>query len=220
MPYDVIVVPGFRGSEPEHWQSWLQEELPGARRVSRVDWHNPTLYHWTTQVVRAIDESENPVILVAHSFGSLVSTLAIRNRRQRVAGAFLVAPADPERFGLFGVRSANRELEASIARYLPDSALGVPGTVIASENDPWMKLPHAYAWARRWGLNFHNAGKVGHINVDSGHGPWPLIKELVEQFIGSLGHQIPEEQGNLYSRLAFSGTEGFARLHDYRLLYA
>jgi hypothetical protein len=64
--------------------------------------------------------------------------------------------------------------------------LNVPGLLIGSQNDPWMKLQHAYAWARRWNLVFHDAGLAGHINVESGYGPWPWIGGVVESMGASL----------------------------------
>jgi len=48
-----------------------------------------------------------------------------------------------------------------------------------------MTLDTAEDLARALGSRFVNAGHVGHINVDSGHGPWPqgeaLLKELIHR---------------------------------------
>jgi hypothetical protein len=32
----------------------------------------------------------------------------------------------------------------------------------------------------RWQLLFHDAGAVGHINVDTSFGPWPWIQQVTE----------------------------------------
>ena len=119
--------------------------------------------------------------------------MAISNRPDHVAGAILVAPADPQRCGLFGAREGHIASYPSIAELLPDGPLNILGLLIASRNDPWMKFGHAYACSKRWELAFHDAGEVGHINVDSGFGPWPLIK----LFTDSLYDLLQENLGKL-----------------------
>lgn len=184
MSYRVLVVPGFHGSDEAHWQTWLEKQLPNSQRIDRVDWEMPVVKAWAKAVTRALDEDPVPTVIVAHSFGCLASALAIANRPNLDLAAVFVAPAQPDRFAAFGERD-NPALP-SIAQYLPDGTLNVPGLLIGSQNDPWMKLPHAYAWARRWNLIFHDAGEVGHINTESGFGPWPWIKGVVESIGESL----------------------------------
>jgi len=38
-----LIVPGFHGSGPDHWQSWFEARLPEARRVIGIDWEAPVL---------------------------------------------------------------------------------------------------------------------------------------------------------------------------------
>src|SRR5690606_23598384 len=56
--------------------------------------------------------------------------------------------------------------------------LKVSGSLIASRNDPWMRFDKAADLAQRWGLALHDAGAAGHINPESGYGPWPLALQL------------------------------------------
>ncbi|WP_275100048.1 RBBP9/YdeN family alpha/beta hydrolase [Sedimenticola hydrogenitrophicus] len=178
MSTNVLIVPGYHGSGDAHWQSWLEARLPQARRVTGIDWEVPALYRWAEAVINDLDNPPYPSIIVAHSFGCLASALAIAHRPRRVAGVILVAPADPQRFALSGPRNPAQPRELSIAWSLPENALNTPGLVVGSRNDPWMKLQHAHAWAKRWGLPLHDAGSVGHINVDAGFGPWPWIEQI------------------------------------------
>jgi predicted alpha/beta hydrolase family esterase len=116
-------------------------------------------------------------IAVAHSFGCLALArhldrhLLDRGQQQngRIKAVLMVAPADPVKFDL--------------AHRLPQSGLGIPATVIGSEDDPWMPLNRAREWADRWGARFTNLGKAGHINVESGFGPWPLARYKVDELI-------------------------------------
>ena len=54
--------------------------------------------------------------------------------------------------------------------------------LVASANDPWMRLTAASVWADRWGAQFECIGRAGHINADSGFGPWPQGLSLFERF--------------------------------------
>ncbi|TCT24151.1 serine hydrolase [Thiobaca trueperi] len=44
---------------------------------------------------------------------------------------------------------------------------------MASRNDPWMRLETVEHWAGLWGSVMIDIGDAGHINIDSGFGPWP-----------------------------------------------
>ncbi len=176
----VLIVPGYRGSGPGHWQSWLEGELPEARRVTGIDWDTPLLARWAGEVRREIDAAAGAVWIVAHSFGCLASVVAAADRPQKVAGLLLVAPADPERFELLGVREDRRH-STGVGGFLPHSAFSCPSILVSSRNDPWLKLDAACAWAERWGSLLIDIGEAGHVNVDSGHGPWPLALSLLQQ---------------------------------------
>ena len=180
MDQTVLIVPGYRGSGAGHWQTWLEQALPEAHRVGGIDWDQPVLARWAVRVRQAIDAATGQVWIVAHSFGCLASVVAAADRADRVAGLLLVAPADPERFHLLGLRDG-RKLFASVAGHLPAAPLRCPSMLVASRSDPWLSVAAAQDWAARWGSRFIDVGEAGHINVDSGHGPWPLALNLLAQ---------------------------------------
>lgn len=179
MQHTTLIVPGFHGSGPLHWQTWIEERLPGAQRVSGIDWEQPVLARWAGAVRDEIDAAPHAVWLVAHSFGCLATVVAAADRPDKVAGALLVAPADPRRFGPLGLRAEDEAADESIADWLPDAALECPSIVVASSNDPWLSLESAAAWAERWGSRLIDIGDAGHINTDSGFGPWPSGLDLL-----------------------------------------
>lgn len=164
----LLIVPGLRDSGPTHWQSWLQQQYRDARRVVQRDFSQPDLQRWAERVQSTLDRAgPGPWIAVAHSFGclALVKHLA-EQPDSTIQQALLVAPAEPDKFGL--------------AELLPHQRLPIPSTVIASQNDPWMSAASALRWAGRWGSSFSNLGPVGHINSEAGFGPFPLAKRWVE----------------------------------------
>src|SRR5918998_1968651 len=97
----VLMLPGWTNSGPEHWQSQWERAHPEYRRVEQANWDTPTRDDWLPTIARAIDEAAPPVVLVAQSLGCIAAVEWARQADPasitRVAGAFLVAPADVER---------------------------------------------------------------------------------------------------------------------------
>jgi predicted alpha/beta hydrolase family esterase len=166
-----LIVPGLNSSGSAHWQTWLESQLPDAIRVIQGDWKRANLPEWASRVRREISRREGPILIAAHSFGALAAVQAAEDHGERIAGALLVAPADPDKFG--------------VADALPAGPLSFPATIVASSNDPWLSIEGALALAIRWGANLVDLGNAGHINADSGFGPWPFGLALLQQLAGS-----------------------------------
>ncbi len=164
----LLIIPGLRDSGPTHWQSWLQQQYRDARRVVQRDFSQPDLQRWADRIHASLENAPaGPWIAVAHSFGCLALARHLADHPDSpVQQALLVAPAEPDKFGL--------------AELLPQRRLSITLTVIGSQNDPWMTAASAQRWAARWGASFTNLGQVGHINSESGFGPFPLAKRWVE----------------------------------------
>ncbi|MBA4131594.1 MAG: alpha/beta hydrolase [Hyphomicrobium sp.] len=163
----LLIIPGLHSSGPAHWQTWLEEQVPGTVRVIQGDWSKPDLPEWSARVRRDIARNPGQHIIAAHSFGALAAVHATVRDAVRIAGALLVAPADPDKF--------------NIAEDLPRDPLPFPAVVVASSNDPWMSLWKAADWADRWGADLVNLGDAGHINAEAGFGPWPEGLDLIER---------------------------------------
>lgn len=167
--YRVLVVPGLHNSGPGHWQSRWQSLFPSFERVEQDQWDVPDLPAWSARLdqVRRPGQGgrRKPMLIVAHSFGTLTTVHSLARDARDVAGVLLVAPADPDKFG--------------VADLLPRRPLPCPSMVIGSGNDPWMAAASAARWARHWGSDFINAGELGHINAESGLGDWPLGLETL-----------------------------------------
>ena len=59
-----------------------------------------------------------------------------------------------------------------------------PGpVVVASTNDPFCPIRTAGAYARSWGSEVVRLQNAGHINVESGHGEWPLGLALLQSLM-------------------------------------
>ncbi len=173
-PANVLLLPGWQNSGPEHWQSHWQA-THGYVRVEQHDWVRPLRGDWIARLEDVVLQGEAPVVLVAHSLGCLlVAAWAAHSRNtHRIKAALLVAPADAE-------REALRPMLASWAP-IPMLALPFQSTLVASRNDPYCSFERAQQLANAWGASLIDAGHKGHINVESGLGDWPMGHELLEQ---------------------------------------
>ena len=169
MSFRVVIVPGWRDSGPGHWQSLWAEGIPGATRVAQDDWVTPTRSAWVRALEALLLESEVPAVIAAHSLGCIATSHLGDEAVSRIAGALLVAPADPER----------RAVLSDFAP-VPYARLPYRSIVVASTNDPFCPVRLAGAYARAWGSEFVRMQNAGHINVDSGHGDWPLGLALLQ----------------------------------------
>jgi len=163
--HPVLIVPGLHNSDEHHWQSHWQNALPHSKRIEIDNWSTPDLEKWRNGIKQSLDAINEPVIIIAHSFGTLASASIATEYVDKIAALFLVAPADPDKF--------------SIAHDLPQSILPIETKIIASSNDPWMTDSKAAYWALQWGADFLRLKNAGHINSDSNIGIWPEgIREL------------------------------------------
>ena len=164
---DILIVPGHGNSGPEHWQTRWEQKLGSARRVQQADWSKPHFTAWQDQLVREVEAAKRPAIIVAHSLGAItVVHAAKRLAGTAVKGAFLVAPPGET------YMVEHEEIDLKFAD-VPRDPLPFPSVLVASRNDPYCPYLEAEEWAYAWGSAFSDAGESGHINTDSGHGPWP-----------------------------------------------
>ena len=174
-----VIVPGVGGSEHDHWQSWLQRQLKSCSRVQQQDWNKPVLHEWVEQFIKTVQAIQEPIQIVAHSFGCLTTVAALAQHpelNQKIKNLVLVAPANPARFGDAGFA---RESQNDYQQYFHQLKLQVPTQMIISENDPWLNFQDALQLAKAWKIRPKNLGQVGHINVASGFGPFPEIYDFL-----------------------------------------
>jgi predicted alpha/beta hydrolase family esterase len=173
---DILVVPGYTNSGPDHWQSRWQERLSTARRVTQDSWDQPEPEAWRDAVIAAVQAAARPVVLVAHSLGVVSCVQAAPYLAPgRVVGAFLVALPDVER----------PDTPAVLRTFAPIPREHLPfrSVLVTSRSDPYTAYDRAGEFAAAWGAELVDAGESGHLNSESGHGPWP---EGLMRFAGFL----------------------------------
>lgn len=182
---NVLVLPGWQNSGPDHWQSHWEREQTAYRRVEQRDWEWPARDEWIATLEQAIAASALRVVLVAHSLGCVAAgawaASAPAPSRARVAGAFLVAPADVDRVDAIAPLRAWRPM--------PRAALPFPSVVVASRTDPYVSFARAADLAASWRSELVDLGDAGHINADAGYGAWPAGHALLRDFIARCGER-------------------------------
>lgn len=176
---DILIVPGYKGAGPDHWQSRWEAKITTARRVAMGDWHKPVFEEWKHNLLEAVKETTRPVILVGHSIGSQVIVQCADEYPKKIAGAFLVAPPNVENPRI----RPKHLLTFGPARTDP---LPFPSVTIASRNDHFCEFEVAEEMAASWGSLFMDAGESGHLNAESGHGPWPEGIMVFSRFLNGM----------------------------------
>jgi len=178
---DILLLPGWSGSGPDHWQSRWGRSLKTARIVAQDDWNRPQRDAWVGRIIEAVRQATRPVVLVAHGSGvAAVAHAAPALSELNVVGAYLVAPADLEDVNAFP------EVHGGFTP-VPLQPLPFPAVVIASSSDPFCSMERARSFAEAWGATLVPAGDAGHIDADSGHGPWPEGLMRFGLFLSQLG---------------------------------
>jgi predicted alpha/beta hydrolase family esterase len=174
-----VIVPGIWNSDPEHWQShWQDDRGEDAVRIAPTSWSEPDPDDWSAAIDRAVAAVQGVPVLVAHSLGVLAVTRWLADHDDgRVAGAFLVAPPDPDAPGFPG---AARGFTA------PTGAVSTPTLLVVSDDDPYCTAERAEEMAATIGAEVRRIGAHGHVNIASGVGEWAAGRALVEDFVAGL----------------------------------
>jgi predicted alpha/beta hydrolase family esterase len=176
----VIIVPGLREANGQHWQSLLAKKLPNVREVPPMGREDIDCARRVAALEREASAVEGPIVLVAHSAGVLTVAHWARRTSRAVRGALLAAPPDfetplPEGY------PTTEALDRAGWLPIPVAPLPFPTLLAVSRNDPLCRLSRACELALQWRSRFVDLGEVGHLNPASGHGDWPMADALVAE---------------------------------------
>lgn len=179
--FQILLVPPWENASAKHWMRVWQRKYPRFLRIEQQDWMTPSRNEWVKTLDEYICEQTKPVILVAHSLGTITVAHWATEYNRPIAGAFLVAPPDVER--------ADTPAEIKNFAPVPLIKFNFPSVVAASENDNYISLSRAEFFAGKWRSQFINVGAAGHINAKSGHGEWQQGEHLLREFIEQIYNQ-------------------------------
>lgn len=175
-PY--LIIPGWGGSGPDHWQSFWARDLH-AKRVELTNWFAQSRETWVDAIESALaalaQRDARPPVLVAHSLGCIALAHWARQSRRTIRAALLVAPAD--------VEHPPCEQRLSAFGPIPLAPLPFPSLVVASDDDPHAELPRVRGFAAAWVSELHVVRAGGHLNATSGLGRWRLGRALLASLL-------------------------------------
>ena len=178
MARSFLILHGYAGSGPEHWQSWLAVRLRRAGdTVAYPDLPSPdapTLEAWRAALEEEMRGLPGEPVVVCHSLACILwlhhcaAALREGGRADRV---LLVAPPSasagvrpilsffPVPLDAAGVAAAAGEtrIACAVDSYCPEGADALYGAPLDLPVD---RLPDG----------------AGHINPDAGYGPWPAVE--------------------------------------------
>jgi uncharacterized protein len=171
----VLILHGWQGSGPDHWQTWLAGRL--RERGEQVSYPElpdpdaPTLDDW----LAAFDEHlarPGGLVVLCHSLACIVWL----HRARQVEGgpverALLVAPPSGivDTMGLPGFFPL-RTAPADVGRAARSTLL------VHSDDDPYCPEGAGRMYAEPLGIRAECLPGAGHINTDAGYGPWPALE--------------------------------------------
>ena len=181
--FSVLIHPGLGGAGEDHWQTHWERAFPDFVRVQQAAWDQPVYDDWAANLTEAVSKAPRPVVLVPHSAGtSLVMRWSFDqpDAAKRVAGAFMVAPSDRDRWKV-GDPSGPRGFGSMILKRLP-----FPSAVVAGRDDDRVTFDRAQAFAQAWGSLFFDGGNHGHLGSAARLGLWPQGLVYFGQFLATL----------------------------------
>ena len=174
-----LILHGWAGSGAEHWQTWLAERLSSAGEFVRYpvlpDYDAPDLAQWLSvlrQELSAMDGIAERVV-ICHSL-SVVLWLhhAKTQSRTQAERLLLVAPPCPQgclpEFASFFPVPLDK---IALMRSARDIRL------VCTAGDPYCPEQAAIYYGQSLGIETEILPpQAGHINVESGYGPWPAVE--------------------------------------------
>jgi serine hydrolase len=176
-----LLLHGWQGSGPGHWQTWLADRLAAAGHHVRYpdlpECDEPCPDRWGAAFhaeLTALAAGAGERVVAAHSLGCVLwlREAARIPPAQRVARVALVAPPCPgaavAELARFYPTGADRDAVAAAARET---------RLVCSDDDPYCPRPGADRhWADPLGLPVDLLPGAGHVNVEAGFGPWPAME--------------------------------------------
>lgn len=173
-----LILHGWQGSGPDHWQTWLARRLEQAGEDVRYprlpDPDLPDVGAWSAAMLEAYGDMPGDRVVLCHSLACLLwarEARAIAERERPAERVLLVAPPCPvspipDAASFYPTPLDPRAVAAAARDTL----------VVASDDDPYCPAGAAVSFAEPLGLPAEVLPGAGHVNPEAGFGPWPAVE--------------------------------------------
>ena len=185
----ILVLHGWGGNKPEHWQEHLVLKLAtegvDIRYPKFTDPKAPNLAIWLDELSKVIEDiPEDAIVTVlAHSLGSILwmhyAAEAVDSEPTvRPTRVLLVAPP----YVVREIPPLDAPEGASAFFPPPMSPAGIKAAasetiLVASDTDDYATFDQSAAYADRLGIPIYKLPGAGHISPYYGYGEWPWVLE-------------------------------------------
>ena len=171
-----LILHGYQGSGPGHWQTWLAGRLRATdAQVSFPDLPDadePQLRSWLDALARELDALPSAPVVLCHSLACLLWLHHAAAGGSPASRLLLVAP--PSQAGAPDVLASffPAPLDAEALRAsAPDGV-----RLVCSDDDPYCPEGAPTLYGRPLQLACDVLHGRGHLNPDAGLGPWPAVE--------------------------------------------
>ncbi|MFT5835788.1 MAG: putative alpha/beta hydrolase family esterase [Sulfurimonas sp.] len=176
MKQRVLLVHGWGGSDDPHWQSWLAAQLVKdygcVSFLKFSDYEFPNKDVWKKELLNELKDFK-PTIVICHSLANtLWFHLCNEEEIADVEKLFLVAPPS--------LNSQIQELKGFFPLSAPKNLHAKEVLLVCSANDPYMNIQEAKLLQEELSVEMEVLQDAGHINADSGFGPWPWMLDKLK----------------------------------------
>jgi len=171
-----LILHGYVGSGPGHWQTWLAGRLrSGDASVyypDLPDADSPSLRSWLEALQRELDSIAEPPVVLCHSLACLLWLHHAAAGGKPASRVLMVAPPSeagaPDELASFFPCPLDGEALAASA---PDGV-----RIVCSDDDPYCPEGAAELYGRPLGVLTDVVSGGGHLNPETGYGPWPAVE--------------------------------------------
>lgn len=169
MALRVLILHGWNGSEPPHWQEWLAKKLESEGIVVSFpelpDKDHPDKEAWIATALGEIERFK-PNAVVCHSLGCTLWFHIVNNHTvEGIEKLLLVSPP------------YNKTEIPTIATFFPvetpKTLQAAESLMIVSDDDPYLSMKQAGDLFQTLDIKTKILQEAGHINAESGFGPLP-----------------------------------------------
>jgi uncharacterized protein len=173
-----LILHGYAGSGPEHWQSWLAQRLRERGETVAYpdlpDPFEPRLDAWRDALAEQLRAPHGELTVIAHS---LACILWLHHCREPVADG---APADRV---LLVAPPSRAGAPDSIRSFFPApldrasvAAASSSTRLVCAPDDPYCPEGAVVLYGEPLGIEVDVLDGAGHVNPETGFGPWPAAE--------------------------------------------
>jgi predicted alpha/beta hydrolase family esterase len=171
-----LILHGYLGSGPGHWQTWLAGRLrSGEASVyypDLPDADSPQLRSWLEALEGELDSIAEPPVVICHSLACLLWLHHAAAGGKPASRVLLAAP--PSQAGAPDVLASFFPVVLDGAALAASAPEGV--RIVASDDDPYCPEGAAALYGEPLGLPTDVLDGCGHLNPEAGYGPWLAVE--------------------------------------------